>query len=100
MVTQSRTGRSTNQTATRAATTPAPSPTVVESVLGGFNRVVKEVRTLRYHCRCSRERLLNHLILLSAEDRDYLREEDGVIGADCVFCGAHYRFSREDLQVS
>lgn len=75
-------------------------PTVVESVLAGFSRVVKEVRPLRYHCRCSRERLLNHLILLSAEDRDYLREEDGAIGADCVFCGAHYRFSREELQVS
>lgn len=75
-------------------------PNVLETVLAGFNRVVKEERILRYRCRCSRDRLLNHLILLSADDRDYLREEDGAIDADCVFCGAHYRFTREELQIS
>lgn len=75
-------------------------PNVLESVLGGFDRVVKEERLLRYRCRCSRERLLHHLILLSADDRDYLREKDGAIDADCVFCGAHYRFTREELLIS
>jgi molecular chaperone Hsp33 len=70
---------------------------VVERILAGFDREVKETRPLRYRCRCSRERLLHHLILLSAEDRDYLREDDGSIGADCAFCGAHYRFPPEEL---
>ncbi|HEY9420942.1 MAG TPA: Hsp33 family molecular chaperone HslO [Thermoanaerobaculia bacterium] len=70
---------------------------VVERVLAGFDREVKETRPLRYRCRCSRERLLHHLILLPAEDRDYLREDDGSIGADCAFCGAHYRFPPEEL---
>ncbi|HYN21729.1 MAG TPA: Hsp33 family molecular chaperone HslO [Thermoanaerobaculia bacterium] len=73
-------------------------PGVLETVLSGLEREVKEVRPLRYRCRCSRERLLHHLILLSAEDRDYLREEDGTIDADCVFCGEHYRFAPEELQ--
>jgi molecular chaperone Hsp33 len=73
-------------------------PNVVETVLAGLDREVKEARPLRYRCRCSRERLLRHLILLSAEDRDYLREEDGTIDADCVFCGACYRFTPEELQ--
>jgi molecular chaperone Hsp33 len=73
-------------------------PNVLETVLSGFDREVKEVLPLRYRCRCSRERLLRHLILLSAEDRDYLREEDGAIDADCVFCGEHYRFTQEELQ--
>ena len=73
-------------------------PNVLETVLSGLDREVKEVRSLRYHCRCSRERLLRHLILLSAEDRDYLREEDGAIDADCVFCGEHYRFTPDELQ--
>lgn len=72
-------------------------PNVVETVLAGFEREVKEVRPLRYRCRCSRERLLRHLILLSADDRDYLREEDGAIDADCVFCGEHYRFTPDEL---
>jgi molecular chaperone Hsp33 len=73
-------------------------PNVLETVLSGFDREVKEVLPLRYRCRCSRERLLRHLILLSAEDRDYLREKDGTIDADCVFCGEHYRFAEEELQ--
>lgn len=70
---------------------------VVERVLAGFDREVLEARPLRYRCRCSRERLLHHLVLLSVEDRDYLREEDGSIGADCAFCGAHYQFASEEL---
>ncbi|HEX6904610.1 MAG TPA: Hsp33 family molecular chaperone HslO [Thermoanaerobaculia bacterium] len=70
---------------------------VVEHVLAGFDREVKEERPLRYRCRCNRDRLLHHLTLLPAEDRDYLREDDGTIGADCAFCGAHYRFTPEEL---
>lgn len=73
-------------------------PNVLDTVLSGLGREVREERTLRYRCRCSRERLLRHLVLLSAEDRDYLREEDGTIDADCVFCGEHYRFLPEELQ--
>lgn len=72
-------------------------PNVVETVLAGFDREVKEIRPMRYRCRCSRERLLRHLVLLSADDRDYLREEDGAIDADCVFCGQHYRFTPDEL---
>lgn len=75
-------------------------PNVVDTVLAGFEREVKEVRPMRYRCRCSRERLLRHLILLSADDRDYLREQDGAIDADCVFCGEHYRFTPDELQAS
>jgi molecular chaperone Hsp33 len=70
---------------------------VVEQVLAGFDREVKEIRPLRYRCRCSRERLLNHLTLLPAEDRDYLRADDGAIEADCAFCGTRYRYTPEEL---
>jgi molecular chaperone Hsp33 len=70
---------------------------VVETVLAGLDREVKEVRPLRYRCRCDRERLRHHLILLSDEDRDYLRTDDGSIDADCAFCGTHYRFMPDEL---
>jgi molecular chaperone Hsp33 len=70
---------------------------VIEQVLAGLDRETKEVRSLRYHCRCSRERLRHHLILLSAEDRDYLRDDAGSIEADCAFCGSRYRFMPEEL---
>lgn len=70
---------------------------VAETVLAGLDREVKEVSPLRYRCRCSRERLLQHLVMLTAEDREYLRRDDGTIDADCVFCGTHYLFTAEDL---
>jgi molecular chaperone Hsp33 len=72
-------------------------PHVVETVLAGLDREVKERSPVRYRCRCSRERLLDRLQTLSEEDREYLRREDGTIDADCVFCGTHYLFTPEDL---
>lgn len=70
---------------------------VVEQVLAGLDRETKEVRPLRYRCRCSRERILQKLVLLPAEDRHYLREEP-VIKVDCHFCGAHYEYTPEELE--
>jgi molecular chaperone Hsp33 len=74
---------------------------VVEQVLAGLDREVKEIRPLRYRCRCSRERLFNHLRLLPPEDRAYLRADrpdaDEAIEADCAFCGARYRFTPDEL---
>jgi molecular chaperone Hsp33 len=70
---------------------------VLEAVLAGLGSEVKETGELRYRCRCSRERLRQHLVLLPADDRDYLAEEDGAIEADCVFCGNRYRFTPEEL---
>jgi molecular chaperone Hsp33 len=72
-------------------------PQVVDTVLAGLDREVKETTPVRYRCRCSRERLLNHLVLLPQDDREYLRRDDGTIDADCVFCGAHYVFTPEEL---
>jgi molecular chaperone Hsp33 len=71
---------------------------VLEAVLGGLDREVRETRPLRFHCRCSRDRLLHHLALLPADDLDSLRSEDGAIEADCVFCAARYRFAPEELR--
>jgi molecular chaperone Hsp33 len=70
---------------------------VLDAALDGLDRELKETGPLRYRCRCSRERLQRHLVLLSSEDRDYLAEEDGAIQADCVFCGNHYRFTSREL---
>lgn len=70
---------------------------VVETLLAGLDREVREDRPLRYRCRCNRDRLKHHLALLSAEERDSLQEDDGAIVADCVFCGERYRFTPEEL---
>jgi molecular chaperone Hsp33 len=70
---------------------------VVETLLAGMDREVRETQALRYRCRCNRERLLHHLVLLSDDDRDHLRGEDGTIEADCAFCGSKYVYTPAEL---
>src|SRR5882724_276823 len=70
---------------------------VIETLLAGFDREVRETRPLRYRCRCSRERLLHHLVLLPADDREHLRSASSTIEADCVFCGSRYVYTPEEL---
>jgi molecular chaperone Hsp33 len=69
---------------------------VVARVLDGLDVEVVETRPLRYRCRCSRERILRQLVLLSADDRAYVREEP-LIKVDCHFCGAHYEYTPDEL---
>jgi molecular chaperone Hsp33 len=71
---------------------------LANALLAGLDPEVRETRPLRYRCRCSRERLRQHLILLSADDREHLRHEDGATEAECVFCGEIYRFSAGELR--
>jgi molecular chaperone Hsp33 len=71
---------------------------VLDAALAGLDRQKLEESPLRFRCRCSRERLLQHLVMLSVEDREYLAEEGGVIEADCVFCGNRYCFTRAELE--
>ncbi len=68
------------------------------ALLAGLDPEVGETRPLRYRCRCSRERLRQHLILLSADDRGHLLHEDGTTEAECVFCGEIYRFTAGELR--
>jgi molecular chaperone Hsp33 len=70
---------------------------VLGEALAGLDPQLLETAPLRYRCRCSRERLFNHLVMLPADDREYLAEEDGAIEANCVFCGNRYRFTAEEL---
>lgn len=71
---------------------------VVEGALEGLEPEIREERELSYRCRCSRARLLRHLELMSRDDLDYLREENGELQADCVFCGSSYRFASHELE--
>lgn len=70
---------------------------VVERVLAGLDREVIEERALRYRCRCSRERFLQQLVLLPADDREYLRGDGDTIDANCHFCGAQYQYTPDEL---
>lgn len=71
---------------------------LVATVLAGLDREVRASTGLRYRCRCSRERLRDHLELLAPEELATLLSEGGTIDADCVFCAECHRFTPEELQ--
>ncbi len=73
---------------------------VLDTVLSGFDREAAEIRPLRHRCRCSRERLGRHLALLPAEELEEVLTDEGVVEGECVFCGARYVFSPEELAAS
>ena len=45
---------------------------------------------LRFGCTCSEERVRNSLSIYSARDIGHMTTPEGVVTADCQFCGAHY----------
>jgi len=66
-------------------------------VLEGFEIEVAERVPLEYKCRCSRERLLGQLRTLGIDEGEELLDDEGHCRATCWFCGAEYRYGREDI---
>lgn len=66
--------------------------------LDGLQAQRRESQGVRYHCRCSRERLLGHLLGLSAEQLEELELGSEVAQAECGFCGEVYFFQPSELR--
>lgn len=72
----------------------------LDAVLHGFDdRRVVEEGTVRHRCRCSRELLERHLVMVPDDELARLETDSGRIEGECVFCGSLYRFSPEELAV-
>ena len=71
-----------------------------DAVLAGLDREDLERHPLVYSCRCRRDALLATIQRLSTEELDQLTDGEGVITAECAFCGDHYRFDRRELRVN
>jgi len=54
-------------------------------------------RPLRFHCRCSRERVANTLASFSAADLQDMKTDEGLIVATCEFCRTDYTFDDAQL---
>lgn len=51
---------------------------------------VFDPQPVRFGCTCSADRVRNSLSIYGPEDIAEMTTEDGVVTADCQFCGAHY----------
>lgn len=52
---------------------------------------------LVFGCSCNAERVRGTLSIYSAKDIAHMTNEDGIVTADCQFCGAHYEFDPKSL---
>ena len=60
---------------------------------------VFDPQPLRFGCSCSADRVRQSLSIYSAEDIAEMTTEEGVLTADCQFCGAHYVLDPNTLGV-
>ncbi|MFQ6546925.1 Hsp33 family molecular chaperone HslO [Aestuariibius sp. 2305UL40-4] len=58
---------------------------------------VFDPQPVRFGCTCSAERVRESLSIYSDRDIGHMTTDDGIVTADCQFCGAHYEFQPETL---
>jgi len=58
---------------------------------------VFDAQALKFGCSCSADRVRESLSIYSAKDIDSMTTDEGIVTADCQFCGAHYEFDPKTL---
>ena len=58
---------------------------------------VFDAQPITFGCSCSADRLRQSLSIYSARDIGHMTTEEGIVTADCQFCGAHYEFDPKTL---
>jgi len=58
---------------------------------------VYDAQPVRFGCTCSEDRVRQSLSIYSARDIESMTTEEGVVTADCQFCGAHYELDPATL---
>ncbi len=51
---------------------------------------VYDAQSVAFGCTCSEDKVRNSLSIYSAKDIATMTTDDGIVTADCQFCGAHY----------
>jgi len=51
---------------------------------------VFDPQRVEFGCSCSEDRVRESLSIYSARDIGHMTTDDGIVTADCQFCGAHY----------
>ncbi|WP_102106601.1 Hsp33 family molecular chaperone HslO [Oceaniglobus roseus] len=58
---------------------------------------VFDAQSVKFGCNCSEQKVRDSLSIYSARDIGTMTTDDGVVTADCQFCGAHYEFDPKTL---
>ena len=58
---------------------------------------VFDPKQVRFGCTCSADKVRQSLSIYSAKDIGTMTTDEGIVTADCQFCGAHYEFDPDTL---
>ena len=58
---------------------------------------VFEPQRIEFGCTCSEERVRTSMSIYSAKDIAHMTTDEGILTADCQFCGAHYELDPKTL---
>ncbi len=58
---------------------------------------VFDAQSVMFGCSCSEDKVRQSLSIYSAKDIGHMTTDDGIVTADCQFCGAHYEFEPATL---
>lgn len=58
---------------------------------------VYDTQSVKFGCTCSEERVRQSLSIYSAKDIEKMTTDDGLVTADCQFCGAHYELDPKSV---
>ncbi|WP_413717878.1 Hsp33 family molecular chaperone HslO [Silicimonas sp. MF1-12-2] len=58
---------------------------------------VFDAQPVEFGCTCSPDRVRQTLSIYSAKDIGHMTTDEGIVTADCQFCGAHYEFDPATL---
>ncbi len=58
---------------------------------------VFEAQPVRFGCSCSAQKVRDAMSIYSAKDIRHMTTPEGIVTADCQFCGAHYEFDPASL---
>ncbi len=58
---------------------------------------VYDPQRVEFGCTCSAAKVRQSLSIYSARDIGHMTTEEGIVTADCQFCGAHYEFDPKSL---
>lgn len=58
---------------------------------------VFDAQAVKFGCSCSPEKVRDSLSIYSAKDIGHMTTDEGIVTADCQFCGAHYEFDPATL---
>ena len=58
---------------------------------------VFDAQRVEFGCSCTSDRVRDTLSIYSAKDIAHMTTDEGIVTADCQFCGAHYEFDPQSL---